>query len=192
MTTNIFKNLRNHYQILDRILVYLPEKFEKCYLGKTTTLFTAGLRLPLMTLHRQLANFLRLFVSQVTPNAWRIFIGAKILWGRLSGGNHQLSLDKFFWCYRPQHIISSQGIYYFVVRKKELRLVSNMPDSNRNWKGRYFFVQGTDWVCCPKEWVTMPYGFDNTWGIVKDSGLAPLVFSFTSFVPIFQPVFVRT
>ena len=122
MTTNIFKNLRNHYQILDRILVYLPEKFEKCYLGKTTTLFTAGLRLPLMTLHRQLANFLRLFVSQVTPIAWRIFIGAKILWGRLSGGNHQLSLDKFFWCYRPQHIISSQGIYYFVARKKELGL----------------------------------------------------------------------
>ena len=38
----------------------------------------------------------------------------------------------------------------------------------------------------------MPYGFDNTWGIVKDSGLAPLVFSFTSFGPLFQPVFVRT
>ena len=27
----------------------------------------------------------------------------------------------------------------------------------------------------------MPYGFDNTWGIVKDSGLAPSVFSFTFF-----------
>ena len=25
----------------------------------------------------------------------------------------------------------------------------------------------------------MPHGFDNTWGIVKDSGLAPLVFALT-------------
>ena len=53
-----------------------------------------------------------------------------------------------------------------------------MPDSNKNWKGRYFFVQGTDWVCRLEEWVTMPHGFDNTWGIVKDLGLAPSVFYF--------------
>ena len=57
----------------------------------------------------------------------------------------------------------------------------DMHDSNRSWKGMYFFVQGTDWVCRPEEWVIMPYGFDNTWGIVKDSGLAHSVFSFTFF-----------
>lgn len=28
----------------------------------------------------------------------------------------------------------------------------------------------------------MPYGFDNTWGIVKDLGLAPSIFSFTFFI----------
>ena len=50
-------------------------------------MFTAGLRLPLMALHRQLADFLGLSVSQITPNAWRIFISVEILWGRLSGGN---------------------------------------------------------------------------------------------------------
>ena len=27
----------------------------------------------------------------------------------------------------------------------------------------------------------MPHGFDNTWGIVKDSGLVPSFFSFTFF-----------
>ena len=37
----------------------------------------------------------------------REFIGAEILWGCLSGGNHQLSLDEFFYCYKPQHIVSS-------------------------------------------------------------------------------------
>ena len=69
MTTNIFKNLRDCFQIPDHIPILLPEKFEKCYFGKTAdvnmydTMFTAGLRLPLTALHRQLANFLGLFVS---------------------------------------------------------------------------------------------------------------------------------
>ena len=179
MTTNVFKNLRDHYQIPDHILIRLPGKFEKCYLRKTTdvnmydAMFTAGLRLPLMSLHRQLANFLVLSVTQIAPNAQRIFIRAEILWDHLSEGNRQLSLDEFFWCYRPQHIISSLGIYHFAARKKKFRLVSDMPDSNRNWKGKYFFVQEMDQVCHREEWVTMPHGFDNSQGIVKDSGFVP-------------------
>ena len=138
MTTNIFKNLRDCFQIPENIPIHLPWKFEKCYSRKTTNvgiydaMFTAGLRLPLTELHRQLANFLGLSISQIAPNAWRIFIGAKVLWGRLSGGSHLLTLDEFFWCYKPQHISSSQGIYHFTMRKMSLRLVSEMPDSNRN------------------------------------------------------------
>ena len=99
MTAKIFKNLRGHYQILDHSPIHLPRKFEKCYSGKTAnvdmynSMFAARLRLPLTALHRQLAYFLGLSVSQVTPNAWRMFIGTKILWGHLSGGNCQLSLD---------------------------------------------------------------------------------------------------
>ena len=187
MMANIFKNLRDRYQIPDHTPIRLPRKFEKCYMGKTAefgmydAMFVTGLRLPLTALHRQLADFLGLFINQVTPNAWRKFTGVEILWGHLSGRNHQLSLDEFFWYYRPQHIVSSQEIYHFAERKKELRLTSNMPNSNRNWNGRYFFVRGMDWVCRPEVWVTMPHGCDNTWGIVKDLGLVPLVFSFTFF-----------
>ena len=138
MTTNIFKNLRDRFQIPENIPIHLPWKFEKCYSRKTTNvgiydaMFTAGLRLPLTELHRQLANFLGLSISQIAPNAWRIFIGAKVLWGRLSGGSHLLTLDEFFWCYKPQHISSSQGIYHFTIRKMSLRLVLEMPNSNRN------------------------------------------------------------
>ena len=75
MTANIFKNLREHFQISNYIPIRLPEKFEKCYLGRISNvgmydaMFAAGLRLPLTTLHRQLANFLGLFVNQITPNA---------------------------------------------------------------------------------------------------------------------------
>ena len=42
-------------------------------------MFAVGLRLSLTTLHRQLVDFLGLSVSQITPNAWRNFIGAEIL-----------------------------------------------------------------------------------------------------------------
>jgi len=85
----------------------LSRKFEKCYLGKTAdigmydAMFTTGLRLPLMELHRQLANYLGLFVSQITPNVWRIFIGVEVIWGQLSGGNHRLTLEEFFYYYKP-------------------------------------------------------------------------------------------
>ena len=72
---NIFKNLRDRYQIPDHIPICLPGKFEKCYSGKAVNvgmydaMFTARLRLPLMALHRQLVDFLGLSVNQVTPNA---------------------------------------------------------------------------------------------------------------------------
>ena len=134
-------------------------------------MFAAGLRLLLTAFHRQLVDYLGLSVSQIAPNAWRTFIGAEILWGSLSGRNCQLTLDEFFYCYRPHHISSSKGTYHFAVRDKDLKLVSDMPDSNRNWKSRFFFVKGTDWVCREEEWATMPHGyFDNTWAYVKESG----------------------
>ena len=53
------------------------------------------------------------------------------MWGRLSGGNSQLTLDEFFYCYRPHHIASSKGTYHFNAREKSLRLVSNMLDTIR-------------------------------------------------------------
>ena len=177
MSDKFFSELRVRYQILEHILIRLPYENKKCYTGRTTdvgmydAMFAAGLRFPLTALHRQLVDYLGLSVSQIAPNAWRTFIGAEILWGSLSGGNHQLTLDEFFYCYRPHHISSSKGTYHFTVREKDLKLVSDMPDSNRNWKSMFYFVEGTDWVCREEEWAMMPHGyFDNTWVYVKESG----------------------
>ena len=157
MSDKVFKELHTRYQITEHIPIRLPRENERCYSGRTTdvgmydAMFAAGLRLPLTALHRQLADFLGLSVSQIAPNAWRTFIGAEILWKSLSGGNRQLTLDEFFYCYRPHHITSCKGMYHFTIREKDLKLVSDMPDSNRNWKSRYFFVEGTDWVCRQEE-----------------------------------------
>ena len=157
MSDKVFKELRIRYQIPEHIPIRLPKENEKCYSGRTAdvgmydAMFAARLRLPRTALHRQLVDFLGLFVSQIAPNAWRTFIGAEILWGSLSGGNSQLTLDEFFYCYKPHHIAFSKGTYHFSVKEKDLKLVSDMPDSNRNWKSMYFFVEGTDWVCHEEE-----------------------------------------
>ena len=157
MSNKVFGELCTRYQIPDHIPIRLPKENETCYSGRTAyvgmydAMFAAGLRLSLTALHRQLADFLGLSVTQIAPNAWRTFIRAEILWGLLSGGNCQLTLNEFFYCYRPHHIASSKGTYYFNARDKNLRLVLDMPDSNRNWKSRYFFVEGTDWVCRQEE-----------------------------------------
>lgn len=161
MSQKVFNTLRDCHQIPNRIPICLLGKFEKCYSGKTVdvgkynAMFTAGLRLSLTKLHRQLANYLGLFVSQIAPNTQRIFIGAEVIWGQLSKGNRQLMLDEFLYYYKPQQISLSKGIYHFLARKLTLRLVSDMPDSNRNWKNRYFFDKGTKWVCRPEKWVSM-------------------------------------
>ena len=73
MMTNIFKTLHDRYQIPDNIPIRLPRKLEKWYSEKITdvgmydAMFAVGLRLPLMALHRQLATFLGLSVSQIAP-----------------------------------------------------------------------------------------------------------------------------
>ena len=75
MSNKVFSELRIRFQIPDHIPIRLPRKNERCYTGRTAdvgmydAMFTAGLRLPLTALHRQLADFLGLSVSQIAPNA---------------------------------------------------------------------------------------------------------------------------
>ena len=185
MSDKVFKELHSRYQIPDHIPICLFRENERCYSRRIAdanmydAMFAAGLRLPLMALHRQLVDFLGLSISQITQNAWRIFISAEILQGHLSGGKPSAYTGRVFYCYRPHYIASFKGMYHFTVREKDLKLVSDMPDSNRNWKSRYFFVKGTDWVCYSKEWVTMPCGyFDNTWAFVRDSSQSRQLFFF--------------
>ena len=82
--------LRERYQIPINILIRLPFKFEKCYyrgvddVGVYEQMFKARFRLPLSALHRRLFQYLGLAVTQIVPNAWRIFLGAEVLYGVLS------------------------------------------------------------------------------------------------------------
>ena len=123
MSEKVFKELRTRFQIPNHISIRLPRKKEKCYTGRTVdvgmndAILSAELRLPLTALHRQLVDFMGLFASQIAPNAWRTFIRAEVLWDCMSGGNHQLSPDEFFYCYKPHQFVSSKGTYFSLEKR---------------------------------------------------------------------------
>ena len=80
------KTLRAHYQIPDYILIRLPYKSEKCYyegvdsVGVYEQVLKADLRFPLSSLHHELLKYLGLSVSQISPNAWKVFIAMEVLY----------------------------------------------------------------------------------------------------------------
>ena len=118
--------------------------------------FKAGLRFPLNSLKRELLWHLGLSVSQISPNAWRVFIAMEVRYGAMSDGARSLTIREFFHCYCPDEIDKSKGMYSFVPRKSVLKVIYETPDSNRNWKSRYFFLEGDGWMCHPREMDYMP------------------------------------
>ena len=87
MIKYVFGRLLPHFQIPEDIPIRRACKGEKCYLSENEDIgfykaaFIAVLRLPLTKIHHQLANYLGISVCQISPNAWRIFLGVEVLWG---------------------------------------------------------------------------------------------------------------
>ena len=133
-----FKTLRANYQIPDYIPIRLPYKSKKCYydgvddVGVYEQVLKAGLRFPLNSLHRELLKYLGLSISQISPNAWRVFIAMEVLYGAMSNGARSLTVREFLHCYRPYEIDKSNGMYSFVPRKSVLKVIYETPDSNRD------------------------------------------------------------
>ena len=129
----------------------------------------AGLRFHLNSLKRELLKHLGLSVSQISPNALRVFIVMEVLYGAMLDGARSLTVREFLHCYRLDEIDKSKGMYSFVPRKSILKVIYETPDSNHDWKSRYFFIEGDDWMCHPGETDYMPV--DKTWGILDLSGI---------------------
>ena len=126
----------------------------------------AGLRFPLNSLHCELLKCLGLSINQVSPNAWRIFIAMEILYGAKF-----LMGREFLHCYCSDEIDKSRGVYSFVPRSPLLKVIYETPNSNRDWKSRYFFLEGDGWMCHPGDIEHMPV--DTTWGILHSSRIQP-------------------
>ena len=135
----------------------------------------AGLRFPLSRLHRELLQYLGLSVNQISPNAWRVFIAMEILYGAMTNGARRLTVREFLHCYRPDEIDRSRGIYSFASRSPLLKVIFETPDLNRDWKSRYFFLEGDGWMSRPGETEYMPV--DTTWGVLHSSRMHPSHFA---------------
>ena len=107
----------------------------------------ARLRFPLSSLHHELLKYLSLSVNQVSPNAWRVFIAMEVLYSVMSNGARRLTVREFFHCYRLDEINKSRGIYSFLPRSPLLKVIFETPNSNKDWKSRYFFLEGNEWMC---------------------------------------------
>ena len=93
----------------------------------------------------------------------------EVLYGAMSGGSRSLTVQEFLHCYRPDEIDKSKGMYSFVLRKSILKVIYETPNSNCDWKSRYFFLESDDWMCHLGETNFMPV--DKTWGILDPSGI---------------------
>ena len=103
----------------------------------------AGLRFPLKALHCHLLQYLGLAVTQITPNAWRVFLGMEVLYGAMSDGARRLTVEEFFHCYHPTEIVKSKGVYSFVPRSPLLRLVCDTPTQTGTGRVAIFLCKVT-------------------------------------------------
>ena len=133
-----FSTFRAIFQILDYISIRLPYVSEKCYyegvdiVGVYEQVLKAGLRFPLSTLHRELLKYLGLSITQISPNAWRVFIAMEILYGAMTNDARRLTVREFLHCYRPDEIDRSRGMCSFASRSSLLKVIFETPNSNRD------------------------------------------------------------
>ena len=133
-----FSTFRAIFQIPNYISIRLPYVLEKCYyegvdiVGVYEQVLKAGLRFPLSTLHRKLLKYLGLSITQISPNAWRVFIAMEILYGAMTNDAKRLTVREFLHCYRPDEIGRSTGMYSFSSSSPLLKVIFETPNSNRD------------------------------------------------------------
>ena len=73
----------------------------------------------------------------------------EVMYDAMSNRAKRLTMRKFLHCYRLDEIDKSRGMYSFVPRSPLLKAIFETPDSNKDWKSRYFFLEGDEWMCRP-------------------------------------------
>jgi hypothetical protein len=118
-------------------------------------MFETGFRFPFPKVVRELLHHLQIAPHQLAPNAWRTFFACVILWPRILGEGHELSIREFQKIYRPLRNPKTEYVFNFQGRQKIKFVLLPGYSSNKHWKERFFFAQG-DWECPATETVIDP------------------------------------
>jgi hypothetical protein len=118
-------------------------------------MFEADFGFPFPKVVRELLHYLQIAPHQLAPNAWRTLFACVILWPRVLGEGHELSVREFLKIYRPLRNSKTEYVFNFQGRQKIKFVLLPGYSSNKHWKERFFFAQG-DWECPTIEAVADP------------------------------------
>ncbi|KAL2471556.1 hypothetical protein Adt_39692 [Abeliophyllum distichum] len=104
-------------------------------------ILAAGLRLSFPRVVRKFLREWGIAPTQLCPNGWRILIGLLVLWDQL--GFPRPSIGDFHSLYSFKSDGKRSGWWYASVKAKTgSSVVTQTPDSIKNWKKFWFFVRG--------------------------------------------------
>ena len=103
--------------------------------------FDNGLRFPLHPFIKEVLQHFNICPSQLTPNGWGILVGLLAFFR--DKGLVVPNVAMLLHLFNPT--ATAEGFIYFLRRPDAPLVISNLPSSHRSWKGRYFFVSGTNW-----------------------------------------------
>ncbi|KAF3432433.1 hypothetical protein FNV43_RR27173 [Rhamnella rubrinervis] len=97
--------------------------------------FKLGLKLPFHRIISMVLKYFNLAPGQLMPNEWRYLLGLIVLSEQL-GQHIDMPIFLYFFYLKP----GGEGRYAFYARK-QTKLLTGAPTSDKGWKDRYFFVK---------------------------------------------------